>query len=69
MKACGTSDDGSAGWTASRTFETEEELHVLPAVFPADREESLASAFASSLRVFLMKINIIRYIRFYLKDK
>lgn len=29
MKACGASDDGSAGWTASGTFETEEELHVL----------------------------------------
>lgn len=48
LKPRGTSDDGSAGWTVSRTFEMEEELRVLSRVNSTNREECLASVLASS---------------------
>lgn len=55
LKPRGTNDDGFAGWTVSRTFETEEELRVLSRVNSINREECLASVLASSRLVIPVK--------------
>lgn len=58
LKPRGTSDDGSAGWTPSRTFETEEELRVLSHVNSANEKNALRLFLRPRVSSFSEKLTL-----------